>query len=95
MDYKEKYNAALERAKERYSTCSAPALLEYIFPELKELEEEQIMEDAVMATIDYPLIGCDFPNIYPNYKELREYCNRHGIKDNDKVRITIIKDNGL
>lgn len=39
MDYKERYNAALERAKERYSACSAPALLEYIFPELKESED--------------------------------------------------------
>lgn len=66
-----------------------------IFPELKELEEEQIMEDAVRATIDFPLIGHDFPNIYPNYRELKEYCIRHGINDNDKVRITIVKDNRL
>lgn len=56
---------------------------------------KQIMEDAVMATIDFPLIGHDFPNIYPNYKELKEYCIRHCIKDNDKVKITIVKENKL
>ena len=53
---------------------------------------KQIMEDAVMATIDFPIIGYDFPNIYPNYKELKEYCIRHHIKDNDKVKITITKE---
>ena len=42
MDYKQRYSEALERAKERYSACSAPALLEYIFPELKESEDERI-----------------------------------------------------
>lgn len=40
MDYEQKYNAALGRAKEKYSACSAPALLEYIFPELKESEDD-------------------------------------------------------
>lgn len=50
------------------------------------------IEDAIHGTVDYPLIGCDFPNIYPNYKELKEYCDRKGIKDNDKVKLIIIKD---
>jgi len=50
------------------------------------------VQDAVHGTVDYPLIGCDFPNIYPNYKELKEYCDRKGIKDNDKVKLIIIKD---
>lgn len=49
-------------------------------------------EDGVHATVDYPLIGCDFPNIYPNYKELKEYCDSKGIKDNDKVKLIIIKE---
>lgn len=53
---------------------------------------KQIMEDAIRATIDFPLIGCDFPNIFPNYKELKDYCIRHCIKDNDKVKITIVKE---
>jgi hypothetical protein len=54
--------------------------------------KEVNIEDAVHATIDYPLIGCDFPNIYPNYKELKEYCDKKGIKDNDKVKLIIVKD---
>ena len=53
---------------------------------------KQIMEDAVKATIDYPLIGHDFPNIYPNYKELKDYCDKNGIKDEDKVKIIIMKE---
>ena len=56
--------------------------------EVKEVDSD----DAVSATIDFPLIGYDFPNIYPNYKELKEYCIRHCIKDNDKVKITIDKE---
>lgn len=56
----------------------------------KHLKED--IEDAVHGTVDYPLIGCDFPNIFPNYKELKEYCDRNGIKDNDKVKLIIIKD---
>lgn len=58
--------------------------------EVKEVDLEK--EDAVHGTVDYPLIGCDFPNIYPNYKELKEYCDRKGIKDYDKVKLIIIKD---
>ena len=50
------------------------------------------VQDAVHGIVDYPLIGNDFPNIYPNYKELKEYCDRKGIKDNDKVKLIIIKD---
>ena len=53
---------------------------------------KQIMEDAMRAIIDFPLIGYDYPNIYPNYKELKEFCIRHGIKDNDKVKIIIVKE---
>ena len=41
MEYEKKYKEALDRAKEKYSACSEPALLEYIFPELKESEDEQ------------------------------------------------------
>lgn len=59
-----------------------------------DFEKEVDIEDAVHGTVDYPIIGCDFPNIYPNYKELKEYCDRKGIKDNDKVKLIIIKDVG-
>lgn len=71
------------------------AILEIIDTlEVKEvdLEREFDIEDAVHGTVDYPLIGHDFPNIFPNYKELKEYCDRKSIKDNDKVKLIIIKD---
>lgn len=50
------------------------------------------LSDGVRGTIDYPFIGYDFPNIYPNYQELKDYCDKNGIKDKDKVRIIIIKE---
>ena len=56
--------------------------------EVKEVD----IGDAVHGTVDFPLIGYDFPNIYPNYKELKEYCDKKGIKDNDKVKFILIKD---
>lgn len=59
--------------------------------EVKEVD----LENSVNGRIDYPLIGVDFPNIYPNYKELKDYCDRNSIKDEDKVKIIIIKDNIL
>ena len=52
----------------------------------------QMMKDAVHGNVDYPLIGYDFPNIYPNYRELKEYCDRHKIKDGNKVKLIIIKE---
>ena len=70
-------------------------LVQYINTlEVKEvdLEREFDIEDAVHGTVDFPLIGHDFPNIYPNYKELKEYCDRKGIKDNDQVKLIIVKD---
>jgi hypothetical protein len=34
------------------------------------LETKEVdIEDAVHGTVDFPLPGYDFPNIYPNYKE--------------------------
>ena len=41
------YDKALERAKEKYPTCYSPALLEYIFPELKESEDKEIRKDII------------------------------------------------
>lgn len=55
-------------------------------------QKEKIMEDAVDATVDYPFIGHDFPNIYPNYRELKDYCDKNGIKDNAKVKLIMIKE---
>lgn len=55
-------------------------------------QQEQMMKDAVHATVDYPFIGHDFPNIYHNYRELKDYCDKNGIKDNAKVKLIIIED---
>ena len=41
------YDKALERAKEKYTTCYSPALLEYIFPELNESNDKEIREDII------------------------------------------------
>lgn len=48
MDYEQKYKEALERAKqfhnkELYAECNGN-LVEYIFPELKESEDEKVRE---------------------------------------------------
>lgn len=68
-------------------------LLEHIRTLLDTLEVKEIdLEKSVKGRIDYPLIGADFPNIYPNYKELKDYCDKNGIKDEDEVKIIIIKD---
>ena len=47
MDYEKKYKEALERAKEKYTKCYSPALLEYIFPELKENKDIEIKKDII------------------------------------------------
>lgn len=57
MDYKNKYNEALERARELSKTITG-ANYEYIFPELKEEEDEltwlknYISEEAYYLSID-------------------------------------------
>ena len=41
------YDEAIKKAKERYSTCYSPALLEYIFPELSENNDKEIRKDII------------------------------------------------
>lgn len=55
-------------------------------------QKQQMMKTAVHGDVDYPLIGHDFPNIYPDYRELKDYCGRHKIKDGDKVKLIIFKE---
>ena len=57
-----------------------------------DVAKQIMMTDAVHGNVDYPFIGHDFPNIYPDYRELKDYCDRHKIKDNDKVKLIIIKE---
>ena len=72
---------------ERIATCiNVLSFLDTL--EVKEVD----LENSVKGRIDYPLIGVVFPNIYPNYKELKDYCDKNGIKDEDKVKIIIIKE---
>lgn len=74
-------------------SCGKKIMLRNILSFLDTLEVKDVdLLDGVHGTVDFPFIGYDFPNIYPNYKELKEYCNRKGIKDNDKVKMIIIKD---
>lgn len=47
MDYEKKYKEALERAKEKYTKCYSPTLLDYIFPELKENKDIEIKKDII------------------------------------------------
>ena len=54
MDYEKKYKEAFERAREKYyAGCFVPALLEYIFPELKESEDEEI-KNSIIAINEKP-----------------------------------------
>ena len=66
---------------------------ERIISFLNTLEVKEVdFENYIHGTIDYPIIGSDFPNIYPNYKELKNYCDKNRIMDNDKVRLIMIKE---
>ena len=50
MDYKEKYERSLERAKKLHETCDSQAVVgwcEYIFPELKESKDERIRKALI------------------------------------------------
>ena len=50
MDFKQKYNEAFERAKKLKETCDSTAVIgwcEYIFPELKESEDEKIRKEII------------------------------------------------
>ena len=97
---KDKVVAEIERRKKELIELSndfanqwACGSLDNILSFLDTLEVKEVdVEDVVHGTVDFPLIGHDFPNIYLNYKELKEYCDRKGIKDNDKVKLIIIKD---
>ena len=46
-DYKEKYEEALEKARGLYEQGMMPERIEYIFPELKEIEEEKIRKEII------------------------------------------------
>lgn len=97
--------AEIENLENRYKTCLTRnsyeeglkdgRLIGYkdTLYKINTLEVKEVdLENSVKGRIDYPIIGYDFPNIYPNYKELKDYCDKNGIKDEDKVKIIIIKE---
>ena len=47
-NYKQKYEQAFERAKDMYEQGIMPERIEYIFPELKESEDERIRKELIM-----------------------------------------------
>lgn len=49
MDYEKKYKEALERAKGMWEQGMMPERIEYIFPELKESEDERIRRKFIEA----------------------------------------------
>jgi hypothetical protein len=59
-NYKQKYEQAFERAKSMYEQGMMPERIEYIFPELKESENERIRKELIMfleCCQDTQLIG--------------------------------------
>ena len=65
MDYKKKYNEALERAKHALDSHNAglvktdKVLIESMFPELKESEDEKIRKAVIEMIHDTPSIECE------------------------------------
>ena len=55
MDYEKLYKEALERAESMYEEGMMPERLEYLFPELKENEDEKIRKEI----IDYVIVTLD------------------------------------
>lgn len=58
MDYKKKYNESLERAKKVIKECGDNhgriKMIEQIFPELKDSEDERIRKELIQYLKDYP-----------------------------------------
>ena len=58
MDYEQKYKKALERAREELgSGCFDRGTIEYIFPELKESEDERIRQAIIDTLKGYRNLG--------------------------------------
>lgn len=84
---------AIHKHLEEYFEGYEDALVLFKEKFLDTLEVKEVdLENYVHGTVDYPIIGSDFPNIYPNYKELKDYCDKNRIMDNDKVKLIIVKE---
>lgn len=71
MDYEKKYQEALERARqfsEHPLQEDSSNIVEYIFPELKESEDEKIRKEMI-AYMKHPKDGELFPKAWISYLE--------------------------
>lgn len=56
-------------------------------------QKEQMLKDAINAEIENPFPTHDvLPRLHVRLEELECYCNEHGFKHGDKVKVIIIKD---
>lgn len=58
-DYKKKYEDALERAREMCAMPTDKATMEYVFPELKESEDEKIRKSLLNEFTHLLSKGCN------------------------------------
>lgn len=95
MDYKEKYNTALERARDLMTNQNPPAfdkhLIEMVFPELKESRDERIKRE-ILELVSIAGNGNQF-------EEIKDWLEQQGEKDpcigctNDKGCVTCVNGN--
>ena len=75
MDYEKAYKEALERAKEMYVLPDDRAAMEYIFPELKESEDERIRKEIIQYL---QRTNAGYCNSDYNYKAWISWLERQG-----------------
>ena len=72
MDYEKEYKEALERAKKLQETCDSQAVVswcEYIFPQLKESEDEMIRKELIEHVKDQQSSFISAPDCRDKYEE--------------------------
>ena len=87
MDYEQKYNETLERAKKLKETCDSTAVIgwcEYIFPELKESEGEKIKKELI-DFIKSHLAG--FPQCEKYITWLEKQCEHHIVCSEEQMKV--------
>ena len=92
MSYEQRYKDALDRAKKLKETCRGTAVIgwcEYIFPELKESEDEKIRKDLIKWCEEFPDLiwrGHDKNKVLAWLKKQGEQ------KPADKVEPIVVRD---
>lgn len=75
---------------DRCKGCYAPIM--YAFRNGALWKREQMMLYAVNATIDHPFTKDEFPCLFPDYRELKDFTKRHKLEDRQEVKLLIIKE---